>query len=289
MIAIAYPAVRSHLRDCHKDLTPEQRSIFVTEAHKLAKLARSKEDVVYPRPSDPPVEEFPLHQDGLRCDSFQPNGQLCGYICRTRRSIQEHCKGEHGWKNQQKRGGHAALKQVHTSKKLWTTDISCETFFRQHGWQHYFQVTVPASFLEPSQRHEAIRSFFASQHEDIDVTRQDTVDAANYVECFDRHHSTVVPWLQPTGIASHVHGLRNDQIRSAVAPPDADKEPVLQVLVDAMQEVLKTAHGWCFDGPDCTLNWPSRIALSQFQGPHSEATRKMRVFASHKRPASLKK
>lgn len=55
-----------------------------------------------------------------------------------------------------------------------------------------------------------------------------------------------------------------------------------------MQAVLKTAHSWCFDGPDCMLSRPSQYALSRFQGPAGDMTGKQRVFKPHKNPRSLK-
>jgi len=130
--------------------------------------------------------------------------------------------------------------------------------------------------------------FFATQRNDAHETRQDAQEAANIVEGFDRHRSTVVPWLRTTGIAQHVEGLRKDQIRAAVAIPRRDESPVLHIIVEAMQEVLKQAHSWCFDGPDCMLNHPCALALSRFQGPSGDTSGKQRAFAFHKDPKSLK-
>lgn len=195
--------------------------------------------------------------------------------------------------NAQKRGGHATQKLVHTANKLWSTDIACQTFFRQQGWLRYFQVTITTPTDEARERddgesNDTRSTFFASQHEDISLPRQDAIAAANVVEGFDEHQSTVVPWLQTTGIADRVKGLRKDQVRSATAVPQADKQPVLRLVVDSMQNVLETAHSWCSDGPDCMLTWPCRIALHRFHGLSDDATGKTKAFAPIKQPRSLK-
>ncbi|KAK0927197.1 hypothetical protein LTR29_017687 [Friedmanniomyces endolithicus] len=192
-----------------------------------------------------------------------------------------------------KRGGHATQKLVHTANKLWSTDIACQTFFRQQGWLRYFQVTITTPTDEARERddgesNDTRSTFFASQHEDISLPRQDAIAAANVVEGFDEHQSTVVPWLQTTGIADRVKGLRKDQVRSATAVPQADKQPVLRLVVDSMQNVLETAHSWCSDGPDCMLTWPCRIALHRFHGLSDDATGKTKAFAPIKQPRSLK-
>ncbi|KAK0263154.1 hypothetical protein LTR35_017583 [Friedmanniomyces endolithicus] len=242
-------------------------------------------------PSDPPVNGFPIDYDGFGCNTIQRNGLVCQHIVRTRRGIQDHCAAQHGWVNEQRRGGHATLKQIDSPNRTWTTNVGCQTFFQHPKWLRYFQVTVDTS-SEPEEteqsRHQQ-SDFFATQRADIALGREDAVRAANYVEGFDQHHSTVVPWLQTTGIADHVCGLRKNQIQSAVTLPNEKDEPILHIIAVAMQDVLETAHCWCSDGPDCKLSWRSRIALSRFQGPGSEATGKMKVFAPNKRPSNLKK
>jgi hypothetical protein len=135
---------------------------------------------------------------------------------------------------------------------------------------------------------EASDDFFTRQVQDIQQTQADAIEAANTVEGFNRHRSAVIPWLQATGVAQHVQGLRKDQIRIAVSLLRVDEDPVLYVSAEAIQTVLKTAHSWCFDGPECMLNRPCQYALSRFQGPSSDTTGKQRVFNLHKNPATLK-
>ncbi|KAK4897269.1 hypothetical protein LTR49_028008, partial [Elasticomyces elasticus] len=242
--AIAPPAVHTHLHDQHRHVSRQQRLLFAEHVHSLTELAQTPTLVIYPRPSDPLVDGFPYHRDGFRCNAVQADGLLCGHIVRTRRAR----LGQ-----QQKRGGHATLKQVDSPNRIWATNVSCQTFFQHPKWLRYFEVTLADNSQETEHTEDGgdqRNEFFATQRADIVLGREDALEAANYVEGFDQHHSTVVPWLQTMGIADHVCGLRKDQIQSAVALPDENEEPTLYTITMAMQDVLETAHSWCSDGPN---------------------------------------
>jgi len=140
--AIIPSGIPKHLRVSHKRLTLQQRRDIIFQVNDLAELAQVESDVIYPATTDPPVTQLPVYFDGLRCSGRDERGEPCPYICRTPRGIQDHCERHHGWINEQKRGGNARLKQVHSRNKLWTCHHTCQRFFKVGKWQRYFQVTV---------------------------------------------------------------------------------------------------------------------------------------------------
>jgi hypothetical protein len=52
--------------------------------------------VIYPKPSQAPLDTLPIYFDGLKCIGKDIEGRLCLYICRTLYGIQRHYKEEHG-------------------------------------------------------------------------------------------------------------------------------------------------------------------------------------------------
>jgi hypothetical protein len=107
------------------------------------------------------------------------------------------------------------------------------------------------------------------------------------VHGFDDHVSAVVPWLRETGIVDHVHGLKKDEIRTAIAVPRPGEESDLRTIIDAMESLLQDAHRLCFDGPDCMLTYQCRVVLSRFQPSQVDLMGKTRPFDPYKGPKSL--
>jgi superfamily II DNA helicase RecQ len=114
------------------------------------------------------------------------------------------------------------------------------------------------------------------------------VDAANHVRGFEDHLSTVVPWLQTTGIAEHIRGLKKDEIRAAIALPSTNEESVLKSILDGTENMLREALSWCFDGPKCMLTWPCRVVLSRFQSSQLEMLGPTRAFDHQIEPRTVK-
>lgn len=107
--------------------------------------------------------------------------------------------------------------------------------------------------------------FFQARRKEVAQTAQDFAEAAKIVEGFDKHRSTVIPWLRETGIAEHISGLYKDEIREATALPSSDQDDYLSDIIEGMESLLREAHGLCFDGSECMLTWPCRVVLSRFQ------------------------
>jgi hypothetical protein len=89
----------------------------------------------------------------------------------------------------------------------------------------------------------------------VQQAERDATEDANRVHGFDNHVSAVVPWLRETGIADHIHSLRKDEIRIAIAVPRPGDESELRTIIDVIESLLKDAHRLCFDGPECMLTY----------------------------------
>ncbi len=128
--------------------------------------------------------------------------------------------------------------------------------------------------------------FFKQQAKDVQCAKEDGEAAANTVQGFGSHRSAVLPWLQRTGIKDCLEGLDKEQIQASLAlPKSADDEPELFLILEAMDEILSEAHGWCFDGPECMLTWPRQLALSRF---HTATVGKARGFEPRKEPETVR-
>ena len=116
-------------------------------------------------------------------------------------------------------------------------------FFKSRGWKRYFEVAVVRNHTAEGPRSDFKSNFFRQQEDEIRNVEQDRKEAANQVEGFEHHRSSVLPWLRTTGIVDHVRGLKKDQIRAAIALPSNDDDGVLATILEAMDEILQRAHG----------------------------------------------
>lgn len=269
--AVVPTQVEQHLKKHHRRLTLQQRRAVVEKVHSLSQLALVESDVVYPQPHQSAIDALPVHFDGLKCIGKDDNGTSCKYICRTTCGIQKHCKDKHGWINVQKRGGDMRAKQAHSENKLWECNRACQCFFKVGKWQQYFEVNAQNLDASRERNLAGKQLFFQAMRADIKQTAHDLAEAANLVQGFDKHRSTVVPWLRETGIAEHINGLNKDEIRESIALPSPDHDDCLNEIIDGMESLLREAHSMCFDGSECMLTWPCRVVLSRFQPNQYEA------------------
>jgi superfamily II DNA helicase RecQ len=192
--------------------------------------------------------------------------------------VQDHLSSCHG-----KKPG------TYKGRPLWQK-CQLQTFFAENQHVRYFVLRNEDEHGEGGKSAPASHraAFFRFQEHGILQARQDAVEHANKVNGFEDHASTVVPWLSTTGIVDHIKGLRKDQIRAAIALPSYDEQSVLQTIISETENMLREAHGWCFDGVDCMLTWPGRVVLSRFQSSQVELMGKTRAFAPKKDAATLK-
>lgn len=216
-----------------------------------------------------PVEGLRRHK-GYCCS-------LC-YECRTRslKTVQDHLSSQHGKKP-----------SAYRHRPLW---LACQlqTFFAENRHVRYFALREADRHDEAPERASQYAAFFRRQEQDILQAKQDAHDRANQTDGFDAHVSTVVPWLDTTGIVDHVKGLKKDQIRAAIALPAPDDRSPLHAILTETERMLREAHSWCFDGPECMLTWPCRVVLSRFQSSQIEQVGRTRAFAPKKDATTLK-
>jgi hypothetical protein len=286
--AIISSHFKTHLQVYHPRLTLQQRRDFVQELEGASNIAKTHEDVIYPSPTDPPAESLPVYLDGLKCTWTSHTGVICVYLCRTLRLMREHCKQSHGWINQQKRGGDIRTKQAHSANKMWVSNRACQRFFKVSSWQKYFEIASVPPQVSTEHITNQKHLFFQAQKEEVKKTASDLAEAANIVQGFDNHRSTVVPWLRETGIVRHIAQLKKDEIKAAIALPSLEGEGELREIVDAMEPLLREAYGLCFDGTECMLTWPCRVVLSRFQSSQVDIVGKTRAFDPYKEPGTLK-
>lgn len=218
-----------------------------------------------------PIEGLRKHQ-GYYCS-------LCQACCtRSLKTVQDHLSSQHGKRP-----------STYKAAPLWKKCI-LQTFFAENQHVQYSVVqeedTQNSTIKDgPLAQHTA---FFHQQKQDMLDAKQDALAQANQVDGFDKHASTVVPWLSTTGIADHIKGLRKDQIRTAIALPPSDEQSPLQIIINETDKLLREAHSWCFDGPECMLTWPCRVVLGRFQSSQIELMGKTRAFAPRKDATTLK-
>lgn len=97
--AVVPAGISKHLRTSHKRLSLQHRRQIEEEITKDRRLAPTESEVIYPLPTDPPLEQLPVYFDGLKCGARDQPNSACRYVCRTIRGMQEHCKEQNGWVN----------------------------------------------------------------------------------------------------------------------------------------------------------------------------------------------
>ena len=260
-------AWKRHLRGPSHKIQGKQLAELVTlfSSYQL----RRPEQVLCPDTPTTPIEGLRKHR-GYRCS-------VCS-ACRTRslKTVQDHLSNQHGKKP-----------TAYRSRPLWQACM-LQTFFAENQHVRYFVLRERDQIDEgpgPSSQHAA---FFRRQEQDLLQAKHDAIDQANHTDGFDAHVSTVVPWLDTTGIVDHVKGLKKDQIKAAIVLPPSDEQSPIQIILAETEKMLREAHSWSFDGPECRLTWPCRVVLGRFQSSQIELMGKTRAFAPKKDATTLK-
>jgi len=281
--------IQRHLKDHHSRVPVERRREIAVIVQALPDLARRPQDVIYPSDSGGPIDGLDVVFDYLRCAWGKPSGRRCPYACGAVKRMQMHCKKEHGWVNEQKRGGDGRVRSQHASYKMWESGRACQRFFKVGRWQRWFEVAATGGLSQRPDVENRLDLFFQQQEDDIQQAHDRVAVAANVVEGFESHRSTVLPWLQTTGIVDHVGGLKKDEVAAAVTSTVAEEESDLGCIFQTMECILREAHRQCFDGPDCMLTWQCRVVLGRFQSAQVETLGRTRPFEPCKNPGTLQK
>ncbi|KAK5109835.1 hypothetical protein LTR85_002040 [Meristemomyces frigidus] len=232
--AIVPVQILRHLKDHHPRTTDETQQSIIEICRNLNNVAQSADDVQYPNSGEAPIAGFPVYSNGMRCTAKE-SGVQCTYTCRgkTPRTIQRHCKEQHGWKNRQKRGGNARQKLVHSTNKMWQEGQDCQRFFEFGKWKKYFAVKVQPpqqerSVLDAEEREKRADAVIDKHLADIEAYRRE--------QCIGGEGSryTPMPWLDFTGWHRHLGDLKLDVLR--YLRPAADEK-------STEEEVLENVSG----------------------------------------------
>ena len=118
--AIVSSQIKTHSQVRHKCLGVQQRHDIISKVESLAELATIPRVVIYLEPIKLPVAIFPFYLGGPKGASIANHSGPCPYMCRMLHLMQEHCKQQHDWANQHKRGDDGGLRRLHMSNKIWT-------------------------------------------------------------------------------------------------------------------------------------------------------------------------
>lgn len=212
--AVVPDQVTAHLAHNHPDIPTQTCKNIQSNTDQMEDLARINKEVIYPDSKDAGVEGLPIYQDGLGCVSESDGGQQCSYVCRNIRSIQNHCRLNHGWVNTQKRGRRStASREQQSNHRLWIENQSCQRFFVQGKWQRYFKITQERRISEDKEsivkQGEQLLDRRIAQIEE-DKKRKEVEEPTN--------RFIVNTWLEHTGWQSHLAGFEKEQLKRWIQP-----------------------------------------------------------------------
>jgi RecQ family ATP-dependent DNA helicase len=237
--------VISHLRLQHVSIKPSERN-------KIAKLVKEIPGIVHNQAGlsgfqFPPATTAPIlfiaapKIDGLRCND-------CGFVTRTLRGIQGHCREKHGWVNDWRKGGNVAKKAKQERGVPWTTGVRCQRFFRSRVASQWFEVGRASESSEPpsgdQQTAEGLVEMVRRRHQEqaalFKTAGMEMIRVAD-----DKKEPN--PWLTRAGWAEHLRGLSPDRLREA-AGPIGDEEAVLWGMWQSLERVLDRARATAVAG-----------------------------------------
>lgn len=235
-----------------------------------------------PKPAKEPIAGLTSRGDGLVC-----SWERCWYTCISLQGIQKHCKDEHGWVNQQKRGGDMRQKSKHASNRIWRDGQSCQRLFRAVGWPAYVAVetSVEAANQEDiSQRVKADR-----QHQ-----REERKAAAAQEKIKESIRSQADPWVELTEWVPHLQDVPRAVLLRARQPAcgemDAhgkEEEPSddagLREACKAMERLIRNA----FDSSRAEV--VGRLTLEIIERREAGAESNERPFYARHRVRTIKK
>jgi superfamily II DNA helicase RecQ len=278
--AVAVPPAQlvTHIKERHPKVSVAERKDVAAIAHALPDLAWSPKDVRVPKLPREPISGLQSHSDAFICTS-----QRCLYVCTTLRRIRAHCTDEHGWVNNQKRGGDVKQKSKQPSNRLWRDGQSCQRLFKAAGWPAYIVVeaTVSESGMEDlSQRVKADRQH---QREERKVAA-----AEDAIKEGVRVHAD--PWVELTEWVPHLKGVSRAALLRAREPAcgdgegeDVEEDMGLDDACKAMQRLIRKAFS------SCRAEIVGRLTLEIIERREVGAESNERPFYSKQRVRTIKK
>jgi len=232
-IAVPPKFIVTHLQQHHPRVPVAQRSAIAAAARELDALAWEPRDVRLPERRAQRIHGLAEHRNGLVCRS-----DGCMYTCTSKQGIVSHCKKQHGWVNEQKRGGDARKKALQPPNLMWDEGQPCQQVFRAAGWPAFIAVERKE---EQDQMDDAYARFEAQRTR----LEEEEAAAAAHDTIREGRRQLPNPWLQMTGWTAHLKGCRRAELMAARAPPDPPKPPARDELTaddKALQRVCTEAR-----------------------------------------------
>jgi superfamily II DNA helicase RecQ len=202
----------THLRNRHRRVPVAERGAIAAAVRGLRDLAWHQEDLHLPRVAEEPIPGLVNGTNGRVCQ-----WEGCMYTCTTQQGITTHCKEQHGWINDQKRGGDARKKSAQPANRLWADNQPYQRVFRASGWPAYVALRAEASQQNEEDMYEQVRA------ERDRIEEQEAVAAAQDT-IKEGTHQLPDPWLELTGWPSHLKGRRRAELLSAKLVPEEPGE-----------------------------------------------------------------
>jgi len=169
-------------------------------------------------------------------------------------NLQKHISREHGILPRDQR------ENIH-----WR-ELNGQTLYSEKKYLHYFEVTASAKAVEnnsgatrvaeENELPSEIQDFVDQLHEGrlAEARRREQEDTV--VEAFDRHKSEARPWLQKTGIATHIGGLPMGRVGLSYSISGGGAvrlNPWMEPLLKATDEMLYEIHASTRPGPNLSI------------------------------------
>ncbi|KDN64751.1 hypothetical protein CSUB01_11124 [Colletotrichum sublineola] len=236
--AVVADEVVTYLRTRHRSLPAARREEVSQAVRACPGIIRNQEGITalqLPGPTTSPIEHLaaPEH-DGLECTT-------CGYVCRQQRVMQRHCRDQHGWINDWKKGGNVRRKASKPRHLPWTEGVSCQRFFPSRAGRRWFRV----SKIGEADRGTQPGPTETTAHDIIARIRQEeakrvsswTDDAIRGTDDQQDAHS----WLSCVKWPEHLEGLSMAKLR-LTTEPITEEEGVLPAMWTVMERVLNQAR-----------------------------------------------
>ncbi|KAK7433632.1 hypothetical protein CaCOL14_013366 [Colletotrichum acutatum] len=179
--------------------------------------------------------------------------------------MQQHCRDQHGWVNEWKKGGDVSKKSQQPRRLPWTTGVQCQRFFRSRAGSKWFEVARARTTDEgpqaapnrspARQATDRVRDLRKMQAERVKTSHDELIRTAN-----ERLEPS--PWLARVGWAVHLQGLSVNALFDTTVPIRED-EVVLQAMWATVDTVLDQARA---------TSAPSTVGLAVlFEAQRTEA------------------
>ncbi|CAM1507685.1 Fc.00g073260.m01.CDS01 [Cosmosporella sp. VM-42] len=191
-----------------------------------------------PSPYIKPIAQLkPPKQDMLGCDE-------CTYVVQEPRRMQEHCRIEHGWVNDWKKGGDVIRRAQEERQPVpWRKGVRCQRLCNWGHGKQWFEVGRGANEpIKPGpiegNEWDAVAQAFSRMHEE-DKQAFETEAKAEIKQVDDKNEMD--RWLRRCRWADHLQYVRKAQLQKTLEPV-RDNEPVLQRIYEVLDHMLENTY-----------------------------------------------